>query len=724
MLENDENITQISSNAMPGKAITIGDLIANRYEIVSQMVYGSTGSVLKCFDKNVGIDVVLKVLPTELSLNMLKMGNIKKNFKLLHELHHPNIASYSNLIKDSSSGNFYVVMAYCPGENLQSWVKHQQAAGTFSLETFLPIVQQIADALDYAHSIGIVHRNLKPENIIINHLSKVKLLNFSLTSQHTVAATDILQSISDSENGEIRNNDQYIAADQYALAEMSYNILTGASETNEENFINEASYLLPTFVQNTFFRALNPDLEQKFASCTEFTSALRMASQPPTTNRRKIFLFRWAIVLVLLLTLIVPIYFFCNNLRKNANATAEAQKIAIENRQIELAQQAELERQRQAELARQAELKRQRQAELNCFRFREEKNTISITGVKDRSIQTCNIPNSVTSIGGGAFEGCKNLTTITIPNSVTSIWQMAFAGCESLTSINIPDSVTSIGVGVFEGCKNLTTINIPDSVTKIGNSAFRDCKNLTTINIPDSIESMPYSVFDNIKEVIAAQKNPNFYFDDRGILFNKKTKALLGAPRDLDGNYVIPHSVTKIGNSAFRDCKNLTTIDIPNSVTSIGVGVFEGCKNLTTINIPDSVTSIGVWPFRGCESLTSINIPNSVTSIGGWAFGGCKNLTSINIPDSVTSIGVYAFVGCKNLTSINIPDSVTSIGVGTFIGCESLTSINIPNSVTSIGSGTFRGCKNLTRVTIPAHFSDQEVRKNWSIPGRCKIIRR
>ena len=82
------------------------------------------------------------------------------------------------------------------------------------------------------------------------------------------------------------------------------------------------------------------------------------------------------------------------------------------------------------------------------------------------------IPNSVTSIGDGAFYEHVSLTSITIPNSVTSIGDAAFSGCSSLTSITIPNSVTSIGEHAFRSCSSLTSVTIPDSVTSIGQSTF------------------------------------------------------------------------------------------------------------------------------------------------------------------------------------------------------------------------------------------------------------
>ena len=101
--------------------------------------------------------------------------------------------------------------------------------------------------------------------------------------------------------------------------------------------------------------------------------------------------------------------------------------------------------------------------------------------------------------------------------------------------------------------------------------------------------------------------------------------------------------VKKIYNSAFNNCRGLTSVTIPKSVTSIGEEAFYNCRGLTSVTIPNSVTSIGDYAFAYCEGLTSVTIGNSVTSIGDQAFYGCSGLTKIEIPSSVTSIGEDAF---------------------------------------------------------------------------------
>ena len=124
-----------------------------------------------------------------------------------------------------------------------------------------------------------------------------------------------------------------------------------------------------------------------------------------------------------------------------------------------------------------------------------KKKTELIRFPSRKSQTSYTIPNSVTSIGSEAFEGCTGLTSITIPNSVTSIGNFAFDGCNSLTSITIPNSVTSIGYGAFYNCTGLTSITIPDGVTSIGDMDFGGCSGLTSITIPNSVTSIGDSAF-------------------------------------------------------------------------------------------------------------------------------------------------------------------------------------------------------------------------------------
>jgi hypothetical protein len=171
------------------------------------------------------------------------------------------------------------------------------------------------------------------------------------------------------------------------------------------------------------------------------------------------------------------------------------------------------------------------------------------------------------------------------------------------------------------------------------------------------------------------------------------------------GAIVVPDNVTSIGEEAFYECSELTSVTIPNSVTTIDYCAFLGCTKLTNVIIPDSVTTIGRYAFCDCSSLTSVTIPAGVTDIGNDTFRDCTKLKSVTIPDSVTIIGERAFSRCSSLTSITIPDSVMSIGAAAFYGCTGLTSITIPDRVTSIDGYVFNELHSLTELIIPKNVS-------------------
>ena len=155
---------------------------------------------------------------------------------------------------------------------------------------------------------------------------------------------------------------------------------------------------------------------------------------------------------------------------------------------------------------------------------------------------------------------------------------------------------------------------------------------------------------------------------------------------------VIPDGVTTIGDHAFSNCSNITSINIADSVTSIGKYAFFKCSNLTSINIPDSVKTIGKYAFSECQGLKD---ENGFVIIRDILFGYYGDDEDVTIPQGTKSISRKAFYESIYLNSVNIPDSVTSIGEEAFEGCSNLRSINIPDTITSIEKYAFKGCKSL-----------------------------
>ena len=187
------------------------------------------------------------------------------------------------------------------------------------------------------------------------------------------------------------------------------------------------------------------------------------------------------------------------------------------------------------------------------------------------------IEDGVTSIGDNAFNGCSRLREITIPESVKSIGDNAFKDCSRLTQITIPGSdysndniipksVKSIGDGAFKNCSSIKDVDIK-AVKTIGNGAFAGCSRLREIYIPESVRSIGAEAF---KDCYSLESIKTRLLEDGGYYYYDK--------------FDVP--ISYIGGGTFKNCVNLTTINIPESVTEIGFNAFEGCSGLTSINIP------------------------------------------------------------------------------------------------------------------------------------------
>ena len=345
------------------------------------------------------------------------------------------------------------------------------------------------------------------------------------------------------------------------------------------------------------------------------------------------------------------------------------------------------------------------------------------------------IPGTVGSIGDSAFYSCTNLTYVTIPNSVTNIGTNAFLGCSSLTSVTIPNGVTSIGDDAFESCAGLEGVFFQGNAPMANATVFAGDNNVTVCYLPGT--SGWSSTFAGLPTVL-------LWFT---YTTNNDAITITGYP-PIGREATIPSTinglpVTSIGDSAFDECLNLTSVSIPDSVTNIGDSAFSGCTSLTAITIGSGVASIGTNAFLDCSSMASIVLPNSLSSIGDSAFDGCVSLTNVTIPDSVTNIGNSTFSGCTSLTEITIGRGVAGVGNSAFSRCSNLLAINvdvsnefyrsvngvlfdkgqdvllecpqgfagsytIPQTVTSIGTNAFASCSLLTTVTIPNSVTNIE----------------
>lgn len=182
------------------------------------------------------------------------------------------------------------------------------------------------------------------------------------------------------------------------------------------------------------------------------------------------------------------------------------------------------------------------------------------------------------------------------------------------------------------------------------------------------------------------------------------------------GTIICSGEITKIGNQAFYNCRDMISVTIPSSVTTIEEKAFYGCSGLASVSVPSSVKAIGKDAFYNVNNVayygSAAGSPWGAKCTNCYVEGYvvyksstkkvlccCSNAITgdLIIPNSVKKIESNAFYACRGLTSVTIPNSVTEIGDLAFACCSGLTSATVPNSVKNMGKNVFLACSGLNK---------------------------
>jgi hypothetical protein len=251
-----------------------------------------------------------------------------------------------------------------------------------------------------------------------------------------------------------------------------------------------------------------------------------------------------------------------------------------------------------------------------------------------------------------------------------------------VTSISIPLTYTYIKNNMFNGCGFIREVKLHDQVTTISHGAFRDCDHLYKINFPDNLEIIESAAFLNCVALETAMPD--------------------------DGKGWVP-SIVRIGDRAFKNCRELRNIKIPSSVKEIGTEIFAKCKSIEEVELPKDITTIPYNAFEACESLVTVIFKSESRdgiTIQSEAFKDCVNLRNVKNSNSITYIGKSGFENCYSLRNIIFSKKLSDFGEGAFKGCKGLEIVDLSSTgIKSISKSLFEECEGIESVKLSCELT-------------------
>ena len=317
----------------------------------------------------------------------------------------------------------------------------------------------------------------------------------------------------------------------------------------------------------------------------------------------------------------------------------------------------------------------------------------------------------VTSIPKYTFNNCWSVSTVDVKGGISQWCKFDFSrdytspfpyggmegysptvlfnGEELSGEVVIPEDITKIPSHAFQyGCTGITDLTLPAGVTDIADGAFKQLTSLKTIQL--SAENTSFKVIENV-------------------LYNNDVTKILCFPQMIEGEYVMPSTISEIGDYQFYNCQNLTKVTLSDHIKTINNYAFQNCHKLNSVVIPASVESIGNLVFKDCIELTDVVFgeQSNLTTIGNQAFQNCNKLAEISLPAKLESIGEYGFADCTSLTDVSFEGNgnLKEIKNYAFQNCNKLAEISLPAKLDIIREYAFANCSKLSSISIPASVS-------------------
>lgn len=346
----------------------------------------------------------------------------------------------------------------------------------------------------------------------------------------------------------------------------------------------------------------------------------------------------------------------------------------------------------------------------DCASLEAVYHTENIVSFGESVFENCELLNNLrlsdklTELGTACFKGCTSLETLTMPASLKKIGNNVFVGCASLKSFEIPNNVIMGGGYNFDGCKSLEYIKINNGVhSSLGTYSFKDCDKLKTIVLSDDeLSDSAAAVLKNVT-VITLTDNNERYCIENGVLYSKDKKELVLVSNKVNGEFIIPDTVEKIGNMCFSMCVRLSSVVFGKNVEYIGKKAFSTCISLSKLEFSGSKLKICSGAFENCKKLKSVIISCDKFEIQTDSFTGSSTINNIDISvNGELNIPENSFAKFNAITAVKLKGNSVKIGASAFSHCKKIGAVTIDTVDLDVGNKAFYLCKALNDLCLSA----------------------
>jgi len=283
----------------PKEELTTGSVFAGRYQIIEELGKGGMGRVYKVLDKEVNAKVALKLIKPEIASDKKTIERFRNELKVARDIAHKNVCRMYDLGKEE--GAYYITMEYVSGEDLKSFIRR---SGIISVGKAISIANQVCEGLSEAHRLGVVHRDLKPQNIMIDNEGNARIMDFgiarSLRAKGITGSGVMIGTPEYMSPEQVDGKEADQRADIYSLGVILYEMVTGQvpfegdtpfsigvkQKSEIPRAPKEINEQIPYDLNHVILICIEKDNEKSYQSVGELHSELMSLEKGiPTTER-------------------------------------------------------------------------------------------------------------------------------------------------------------------------------------------------------------------------------------------------------------------------------------------------------------------------------------------------------------------------------------------------------------------------------------------------------